>query len=325
MDGDGYGYAGLKILQALGRVAPGEWEGVDLCIEGKQGEVGARRWVVEGPAVVMSLPQWWRDVEAERRVGFTMFEATRMPEGWVELINAGAEACLVPSEWLQESFVEQGVRILVHVAPLGVDPMDWYFLDRSDHKGPYTFLWCGTPDARKGWEISYLAFRAAFGDSADARLIMHMRKLPRGIVGVNDPNVEFSVGMLSRGEMRGLMGEADCFVFPSRGEGWGLPPREAAATGLPTIATDWGGTAVEIEHWGLALRVGRMTPAAYGHWDAGTIGEWAEPDFEHLVELMRWCEGNREEAARRGEQAAAWLATAPSWERTARKIIEVVG
>lgn len=33
----------------------------------------------------------------------------------------------------------------------------------------------------------------------------------------------------------------DGFILPSHGEGWGLPLIEAMASGLPTIATAWGG------------------------------------------------------------------------------------
>jgi glycosyltransferase involved in cell wall biosynthesis len=321
LDRDGYGYAGLKILQALGRVARGEWRGVDMCADGGRARPGEREWVVERTAVVMTTPEWWPDVRAERLIGFTMFESTRMPEKRVELINEHAAACLVPCEWCRRVFEEQGVRVPVRVARWGVDQADYWFLDRSDHEGPYTFLWSGTPDFRKGWDLVYKAFWAAFGGSDAARLVLHFREMPRGVRGVGDRNVRFVVGYLGRREMRRLFQDADCFVFPSRGEGWGLPPREAAATGLPVIATEWGGLAEEISDWAVCpLRVRELRPAAFGFWNAGEIGEWAEPEFEHLVTLMRWCAENREAAVKMGEMKATWMASEGTWERTARGI-----
>ena len=68
-----------------------------------------------------------------------------------------------------------------------------------------------------------------------------------------------------------------------------------------------------------------MVPAAFGTWEPGEVGMWAEPDFEHLVELMRWCFEQREEAARFGQRAAGWLGKWGTWERTGRGLVEVVG
>ena len=36
-----------------------------------------------------------------------------------------------------------------------------------------------------------------------------------------------------------LYRSSDCFVLPTRGEGWGLPIIEAMACGVPVIATSW--------------------------------------------------------------------------------------
>jgi glycosyltransferase involved in cell wall biosynthesis len=36
---------------------------------------------------------------------------------------------------------------------------------------------------------------------------------------------------------------ADCYVIPSRGEGWGMPVTEAMSMSLPVIVTGWSGTA----------------------------------------------------------------------------------
>jgi glycosyltransferase involved in cell wall biosynthesis len=153
---------------------------------------------------------------------------------------------------------------------------------------------------------------------------MHFRKLPKGVQGFRDQNVEVVESLLHHPQWLQLLQHADCFLFPSRGEGWGLPPREAAATGLPAIATNWGGLAVELPQWGIPLNLQGMLPATFGEWDAGEVGEWAEPSLDHLVDLMLTCYENRAAAAAGGLKAAAWLAQNTPWTRTAQGVMEVM-
>jgi len=53
-------------------------------------------------------------------------------------------------------------------------------------------------------------------------------------------------GDYSDEEMAELYARCHVMVFPSCGEGFGLPPREFAATGGIVLATDWGGTADDL-------------------------------------------------------------------------------
>jgi glycosyltransferase involved in cell wall biosynthesis len=153
---------------------------------------------------------------------------------------------------------------------------------------------------------------------------MHFRELPKKITGCDDPNVEIVSGMLDTAQQRKLLQRADCYVFPSRGEGWGSPPREAAATGLPVIATNWGGLAEDIEYWAMPVQVRGMSPADYGFWDAGEIGEWAEPNTDEVVERMKWCFENQRSAANFGRNAAEWLRSYSTYDHTAKTILEIV-
>jgi len=315
---DGYGYAAIKagntLLEMGARVT---------CVDMADGTQDG--WEIGEPTVAMCAPDWLERIDAPKVVSYTMFESTRLPDGRVEEINRHAQACVVPCAWNAEVFRACGVEIPVYVVPLGVDEGDYWLVDRDRARRPYTFLWNGTPDLRKGWDVVYRAFWHAFRGDTDVRLVLHFRELPKGVQGCRDENVEIVEGKLPLSQFRKTMWGADCFVFPSRGEGWGLPPREAAATGLPVIATNWGGLAVDIEEWALPLRVKGTSPARFGWWDEDVdLGEWAEPDAAHLAELMKWCFGHQEEAAVVGERAADWMATQGTWERTADGLLDVM-
>lgn len=52
------------------------------------------------------------------------------------------------------------------------------------------------------------------------------------------PNFVIQVGYVSDAELHALYNHADCFVFPSLYEGFGLPPLEAMACGCPAIVSN---------------------------------------------------------------------------------------
>lgn len=321
MPKDGYGYGTIKIAERLAS----RYDLIDMTAHG--GGLGCkeeRQWWLDGKAVALCTPDWLARIDAaDGLISYTMFEATKLPEGWADKINQHSDRLLVPCQWCAEMFHDNGVHVPIDVVKWGIDPEDYWPLERLHGSRPYTFLWSGTPDLRKGYDVAYRAFYRAFGHHMGVRLVMHFRHKPPGLAGASDPNVTVVAGMFDRPVLRSMLARADAFVFPSRGEGWGSPPREAAATGLPVIATDWGGLAEEIEQWAYPLNVtGRMSPAVYGFWD--DIGEWAEPDVDHLTELMRWCYEHQSEAAAFGQQAARWLAKEATWDRTAQRLIEIV-
>jgi glycosyltransferase involved in cell wall biosynthesis len=346
---DGYGYATMRIARQLQRIDPGV-QMIDMRVhphptplplgEGNEfGVAGDREWNVAGDAIALCTPDWLPYIHADGLIAYTMFEATKLPAGWADLINANAQACLVPSAWCAEVFVNNGVSVPIEVVKWGIDPEDYWLMERNPHPSPppsndkqlhptvegerpYTFLWSGTADRRKGWDVAYRAFCQAFGHDKRVRLHLHFRDPLPANPRFGDPNVQVTIGRFDRPDLRAMLADADCFVFSSRGEGWGSPPREAAATGLPVLATNYGGLAEEIERWGLPIGIAGMLPAEYGWWD--DIGEWAEPSMEQTVELMQWCFEHQTEARDFGREAAMWLRENATFERTAAGLLSAI-
>src|SRR5690606_13333605 len=181
-----------------------------------------------------------------KRIAVTMFESTRLPVGWAEALNR-VDAVVVPAHFLVKIFRDNGVRVPIHVVPLGID--EAYLrvtrLPRGDR--PYTFLAIADRGMRKGWDLAWHAFRSAFSDSDKHKLILKCREGGMEHLKSGDANVEILRADLSVDAMAELYASCDCMVFPTRGEGFGLPPREFAATGGVVLATNWGGTADDLD------------------------------------------------------------------------------
>ena len=279
---------------------------------------------VDGLAFVWSVPEYWNRVEADELWGAFVWETTLLPRYRVDLINERVTRLFTFSEWAREMFISSGVSIPVHVMPHGVSPDEYFWMERPVGRKPYTFLLLGELAERKGWDIAYTAFLEEFGEDPDARLIMKTRgRCP--LAPCSDPNVEVIAEEYNIPQMRELYGLADCFLFPSRGEGYGIPPREAAATGLPCVVTDWSGLREGgIHNYAFPLRVGQMVRANYGYQTSEPCGDWAQPDSGHLRYLMRMCYDNPKMAWQQGRLGATWARWECSWQVGARVLLEAV-
>lgn len=118
-----------------------------------------------------------------------------------------------------------------------------------------------------------------------------------------DRNVRILRGEWSKANLLKLYRAADCFLWPSLGEGWGYPPREAAATGLPVITCAHTGMD-DAGEWAYTIpyELDRV-PALFRHW-GGQCGTFPLPDVDALAARMRWVYDNREEAAAFGLAAS---------------------
>lgn len=275
------------------------------------------------PQIVFGPAETFTERSGPYRIGYTMVETDALSESAARCANQMDEIW-VTSEFSRRAILNSDVQRPVRVMPLGIDPD--YFNPRIKAFRPtrrYTFL---TLAGQERWPVEALirAYSEVFSAQDDVFLLIWVIEsridLQKRIAALASPENEPPVGLVYARRLPGYQWgafyrSADCFVLPTRGEGWGMPMLQAMACGLPVIATDWGGhTDYMTANISYPLRVEKLVPASRG------AGQWAEPDSAHLRELLRYVYEHRQEAQQRGLAASAAVLAHWTWRNAAQRI-----
>jgi glycosyltransferase involved in cell wall biosynthesis len=202
----------------------------------------------------LPLLVWVESTAREQRTGFAPLELAK------RVMIRGASGFFVPGRAAAEYVRSFGVEAdRIAVAPNAVD--DSVFasaaVDRSGRSG-CTFLYVGRLDAEKGLDVLVRAF-----DRVPGELVLAGSGSEEGrLKQLASEDVRF-VGPLDRDQLLEWYARADVFVLPSRSEPWGMVLNEAAAAGLPLVATEDVGAAHDlIEHGVNGFRVPSDDPEA---------------------------------------------------------------
>lgn len=270
----------------------------------------------------IEFPQFDAWDAAGPRIAVTMFESSVLPPGWVATLNQ-LDAVIVPSRFCYDVFKQAGVSVPLHIIPLGVSEV--YQAYERPQSDVLTFLAFGDRGLRKGGYTAIQAFQVAFGNSKQHKLIVKGRA-PKTVELLPVGNVELIQQDMSEAELYALYCRCDVLINPNKGEGFGLLPREFAATGGIALATAWGGTVDDLEQWGWPIDY-ELGPANWkgqpGLHDL-SLGEWALPDAEHLVNMLKRIAQNREVYQAQAMQKAANVHQLYSWERFAQQVYQVL-
>jgi glycosyltransferase involved in cell wall biosynthesis len=236
------------------------------------------RWIVVNRGVVRELRRFRPDVVAVggwnqpafwQALAYT--KARRIPLlVWVESTARDARSKAIPLELAKRALVRSAsgffvpgrasadyVRGLgvpddrIAVAPNAVDADLFAAAAGPRDGGPCRFLYVGRLDPEKGLDVLLAAFRRVPGEL----VLVGGGSEEAALREQASERVRF-VGQLDRDEVVPHYAAADVFVLPSRSEPWGMVLNEAAAAGLPLVATDGVGAAHElIEHGVNGFRV----------------------------------------------------------------------
>lgn len=336
--GAGYSGASEKIAIAL------EQHGYDIRVMSfakdhpanvteKGREIKSKPFAVGDVGICMGLPNAFTSILSPIKIGFTMFETDKIPSGvneWcgktgnaADIINK-LDMLLVPSEHNKSLFEKSGVKIPIEVVHLGIDPEQYVKMDRPV-RSKFTFLMSGVLTLRKNPGAALCAFLNEFKDNDDVRIVFKTSSGTMGHVQMPYKNVEIIDRLATQEEMFSYYRDADAFVFPSRGEGFGLTPLEAMATGLPTIFADNTGMheyADKRYNFPIVCPTTARATRFPKNW--GDVGNWYEVDMKELQKAMRWVYDNRDEAKKIGMASSDWVHREWTYAETAKQIGKII-
>lgn len=268
------------------------------------------------------------------KIAYNVWESTLQPEVFFNQLLKFDEIW-VPSEWQRQCTIEQGADPnKVVVVPEGVD-VHTFFPEQVDlldeyKDGRFKFIHFGRWDYRKSTKEIIETFLKTFDKSEPVDLIVSIDNMwgkemdgfstteeRLESYGLTDPRIKI-VHFPSREEYIKFMKTGHVFVSCARSEGWNLPLIEAMACGTPSIYSDCSAQTEFAKGKGFPVRVLGEKPAntnSYARYTMSDLpGNYYEPDYEHLSEVMRDVYTNYDKAKEKSLVESEILRKDFSWE-----------
>lgn len=272
-------------------------------------------------------PMTFEPLPGKRNVLMSMYETPDLPQSAIDAVRQ-ADLLIVPSRFCLDIFRPVvGPHVPIHVVPLGIDPPP----QPARTLGvPFRWLYVAAQNPRKGWPVLCATWDRYFNRPAyHGKVELYMKTTFIDGVGMVERRGSFIFDSrsLERAELAALYGAAHAFVYPTLGEGFGLTLGEAMASGLPCVATAYGG------HLQFATkRTCALVPAKLKRIQTAPGRESAAPDGkmtfatlnpENLVRAMLAVMQDYDAALAMGARAATAM-RAYTWDAAAAKLAAIL-
>ena len=226
------------------------------------------------------------------------WEESRLPKAYVEEFNRHLDGIGTMSAYVRDVLRNSGVRVPIEVMGVGVERPDTSqppaLLELPPHRG-FTFLHISSAFPRKGVDVLLAAYFDSFCGKDDVTLVLKTFPNPHNDVDrlleetrdrhADPPRVVWIDRDLPDIEVQRLYGIADCYVHPSRGEGFGLPVAEAMLASVLTVVVPHSGLA-DFCSDDTSVTVPYRVERANTHLSVPG-STWAEPDKVALASALR--------------------------------------
>jgi glycosyltransferase involved in cell wall biosynthesis len=262
------------------------------------------------------------------------WEESGFPAEYVAAFNRKLDMVTVLSKAVKKILRDNGVLVPIVVTGAGVDHLLGVVPQAPaiEARG-FRFLHISSCFPRKGIDVLLSAWGKAFRDHDDVSLVIKTFPNPHNDVASqvrtwqardpHYPHVTIIDRDCSNEELVGLYRSCHAFVAPSRGEGLGLPMAEAMLFELPVITTAWGGQRDFCDDSTAWLCDYRFTRSQTHFGQAHSV--WADPDIDHLAQLMIDVRRlDPEQRALRLQAARERVMRELTWDRAAQRTEQAI-
>lgn len=278
-------------------------------------------------SLIITAPEIYKQrISNKTNYLFTMFEGTTLPDEYVTNIRQ-ADFLITPSQWVKGMLSQYFDKEKIFVVNHGISSEFIYKRRKLPNTKPFRYLWVGAPNPRKGWEETIYTW--TYGGFLNNPRVELYIKTTR-IEGVQKKgNIILDGRNLSRKDLINLYHNSHCFLFPTRGEGFGLTLAEAMRTGLPCISTNYSGVTDFFDE-----KVGYPLRYKFDESKVVFVGDsksrekdlrttTAFPSVEELRDWMVYIPLHYKEAIRKAEIASNRIKRF-TWENAARKLTSII-
>jgi glycosyltransferase involved in cell wall biosynthesis len=296
-DTNGYGVATVNMIASLERL------GHQVSQNDKQADV----------EIWFDQPHHWKFSKGAYKIGYHPWESTRLMEGWADIMNE-CDEIWTPSPLVAKWYAAHaGVTVPVYTYEHGIEKA-WTPKERKV-EDKIRFLHTGMEALRKGGTETMRAFRMAFPGRDDVSLTMKTINN-----GWNIPTVgraEIFNKRLSLEELIQFYHDHHVLVYPSWGEGFGLTPLQAIATGMPAITvSNWA-----MYHEFLDPKLKISSRLVNSPWRKGLHpGKMFKPRFNDIVENMRYAADNYDEVHTRALSLTDQIRETYDWDKITDRV-----
>lgn len=253
---------------------------------------------------------------SKNKVGYCVWETSKLPKTWVNDINSQVDEIWVPSNYNKNVFSDSGVSIPIKVIPheflskqlYNKNEVNLYNLNGKEYikrDDIYTFYTIGELIERKGLEDLINIFCKTFSKNDKVRLIVKthyknyspynkqycLNKINDIIKNyTNPPEIHYLIDNLSENSILALHSIGDCYVSLTKSEGFGMTIFDAFKYGKDIIVTGYSGHLDFLgdKYKGLVnykLDYIKNMKNFSVNYQEDTV--WAYPDLDHAAELMK--------------------------------------